>query len=172
MRAAIRVSAPESRRRAAVLAVLILLQASAAVFFAIDVIRDLSIDGRLQDLHMVIEAAAAVALIAGVAFMMVELRKLYGRIDRMETSLRAAKGEMADVIDGFFGAWGLTNSERDVALMVLKGLDNGSIAEMRGTASGTVRAQCTAVYGKAGVDGRAQFISLFMEELLAVEPEA
>lgn len=37
---------------------------------------------------------------------------------------------------------------------------------MRGTAPGTVRAQCTAVYGKAGVDGRAQLFSVFMEELL------
>ena len=40
---------------------------------------------------------------------------------------------------------------------------------MRGTAPGTVRAQCTSIYAKAGVDGRAQLFSVFMEELLAGE---
>jgi DNA-binding CsgD family transcriptional regulator len=38
---------------------------------------------------------------------------------------------------------------------------------MRGTAQGTVRAQCTTLYAKAGVEGRAQLLSIFMEELLA-----
>lgn len=160
----------ETGRRAFVLAVLILVQALAGVFFTVDVVADLAADGKLEDLHMVLEALAALALVAGVAFMMVELRRLYGRIDRMETSLRAAQGEMAVVIDSFFSDWHLTPSERDVAFLMLKGLGNDAIGGLRGTAAGTVRAQCTAIYAKAGVDGRAQFLSHFMEELLAVEP--
>jgi DNA-binding CsgD family transcriptional regulator len=89
------------------------------------------------------------------------------RMVLLNRSMQAARGEMAEVIDGFFAEWGLTPSERDVALMVLKGIDNEAIAEMRGTATGTVRAQCTSIYSKAGVDGRAQLFSVFMEELLA-----
>ncbi|TYO89093.1 helix-turn-helix transcriptional regulator [Oceanicella actignis] len=54
-----------------------------------------------------------------------------------------------------------------MAMLPLKGFDNESVAEIRGTAKGTVRAQTAAIYAKAGLDGRAQLISLFLEELLA-----
>ena len=53
-----------------------------------------------------------------------------------------------------------------MAIMILKGLDNETIAQLRGTAAGTVRAQTTNIYSKSQTDGRAQFISLFVEELL------
>ena len=85
----------------------------------------------------------------------------------MESGLRAARGEMADLIDAFFTDWGLTPSEREVALYILKGFDNSAIAKLRGAAQGTVRAQTAKIYAKAGVASRAELISLFMEELLA-----
>ena len=154
-------------RRAMWLAAVIVLQAVTALFFLADVASDLLRDGRLEDIHMLVEALAAVALTGGVAFLMVELRRVMNRLALLDRSMRAARGEMAEVIDTFFTDWGLTPSERDVALMVLKGIDNETIAQMRGTAPGTVRAQCTSIYGKAGVDGRAQLFSVFMEELLA-----
>ncbi len=165
-------TAPRPRndeRRAIALAAVIVLQALTALFFLYDVISDLLHDGSLDEIHMWIEAVASLALLGGVAFLMVELRRVMNRLALLDRSMRAARGEMADVIDGFFTDWGLTPSERDVALMVLKGIDNEAIAQMRGTAPGTVRAQCTAIYGKAGVDGRAQLFSVFMEELLAAD---
>lgn len=159
---------PEGRR-AMVLAAVIVLQAVTAVFFVADVVSDLWHDGRLEDFHMWLEFLAALALAGGVAFLMLELRRVLTRLATLDRSMRAARGEMAEVIDGFFTDWGLTPSERDVALLVLKGIDNEAIAQMRGTAPGTVRAQCTSIYAKAGVDGRAQLFSVFMEELLATE---
>lgn len=154
-------------RRAIALAAVILLQAVTALFFLGDVIADLRQDREHYDVHMWLEVLATVALIGGVGVLMVELRRITNRLALLDRSMRAARGEMADVIDGFFTEWGLTPSERDVALMVLKGIDNEAIAQMRGTAPGTVRAQCTSIYAKAGVDGRAQLFSVFMEELLA-----
>ena len=156
-------------RRAIVLAAVIVLQAVTAVFFVGDVVSDFLHDGRLEDLHMWIEMLAALALAGGVAFLMLELGRVLTRLAALDGSMRAARGEMAEVIDGFFTEWNLTPSERDVALLVLKGIDNEAIAQMRGTAPGTVRAQCTSIYAKAGVDGRAQLFSVFMEELLAGE---
>lgn len=154
-------------RRAIVLAGVIVVQALTALFFLGDVASDILQDGKLEDFHMWLEALAAIALFGGVAFLMIELRRVMNRLTLLDRSMRAARGEMAEVIDNFFTEWGLTPSERDVALMVLKGIDNDEIARIRGTAPGTVRAQCTAIYGKAGVDGRAQLFSVFMEELLA-----
>lgn len=154
-------------RRATILAGLILLQAVCALFFIIDVIEDYRNDGQLDGPHMVLESIAAVALIGGVIFLMVELRRLLRRMAVMQTGLEVARGNLADVIDTFFDEWHLTKAERDVALLILKGLDNEAIAGLRQTAAGTVRAQATSIYAKSGTDGRPQFISLFMEELMA-----
>ena len=156
-----------NERRAFVLAAVILVQAVTAVFFLADVVSDYLHDGKLEDFHMWLELLATLALIGGVVYLMIELRQVMTRLATLDRSMRAARGEMAEVIDAFFTDWGLTPSERDVALMVLKGIDNETIASLRGTAPGTVRAQCTSVCSKAGVDGRAQLFSVLMEELLA-----
>ena len=161
-----RLPAPMLERPALVLAAIILLQALCALFFIGDVIADLSHGNRLDDLHLALEALAAVALTGGVVYLMLELRALLRRVVSMDAGLRAARGEMAELIGGFFDRWGLTPSERDVALLILKGFDNEAIARLRGTAAGTVRAQSTRAYAKAGVDNRAQLLSVFMEELL------
>jgi len=153
-------------RRAVALAALILLQALCAMFFIGDVVIDLGQGDHLDDLHLILEAIAALALSAGVIYLMRELRDLNNRMAAMELGIRAARGDMSNLIDAFFDQWRLTPSEREIALMVLKGIDNDSIAKMRGTAQSTVRAQCTRIYAKAQVDGRAQLLSIFMEELL------
>lgn len=155
-------------RRAIVLSTIILLQALCAMFFIGDVIYDLGQGNHLDDVHLILEGIAAIALIAGVIYLMRELRDLLNQMAAMEFGIRAARGEMANLIDTFFDEWQLTKSEREIALLILKGIDNDSIAKMRGTAQGTVRAQCTQIYAKADVDGRAQLLSIFMEELLSV----
>jgi DNA-binding CsgD family transcriptional regulator len=68
-----------------------------------------------------------------------------------------------------FQDWGLTASDRDVALFAIKGLSISEIAEMRETREGTIKAQCNAIYRKAGVTGRPQLISLFVEELMGAD---
>lgn len=156
-----------NERRATVLAGLILLQGLSALFFVGDVLFDFREDGHLDNPHMLLESIAAVALIAGVVFLMIELRRLLSRMSDMQTGLDIAHGQMATIIGEFFDEWNLTKAEKDVAIMILKGLDNEAIAKVRNTASGTVRAQATSIYAKSQSDGRAQFISLFVEELIA-----
>lgn len=158
-------------RRAVVLAVIIVAQSLCAMFFLGDVILDFLEDGSLEGPHMLAEAVAAIALVGGVAYLMLELRRLLARMERMETGLRVARGEVVRIIDAHFDRWALSPAERDVALLLLKGVGNEEIASLRGTAKGTVRAQTTSIYAKAGVDGRAQLISLFLEELLAGEAD-
>jgi DNA-binding CsgD family transcriptional regulator len=81
-----------------------------------------------------------------------------------------ASGALFDLIEARFQEWGLTPSEAEVAMFTLKGLDIADIAQARGSAPGTVRAQMTRVYAKAGVSGRGQLTSLFIEDLL-ITPE-
>jgi DNA-binding CsgD family transcriptional regulator len=85
----------------------------------------------------------------------------------MESRLRAASGAFLELLEESFARWGLTPSERDVALLAVKGLPISEIARLRRTRNSTVKAQCAAVYRKAGVNNRAQLLSLFVEELMA-----
>lgn len=157
----------KSERRATVLAGLILLQALCALFFIGDVIEDFRIDGQFDNPHLILESVAAASLVGGVIFLMIELRRLLSRMSEMQVGLDVARGHLAEVIHAFFDEWALTRAERDVAIMILKGLDNETIARIRKTAPGTIRAQATSIYAKSASEGRAQFISLFMEELLS-----
>ena len=53
------------------------------------------------------------------------------------------------------------------ALLLIKGLSLAEIAALRETREGTIKAQSNAIYRKAEVAGRAQLVSLFIEDLMA-----
>ena len=53
-----------------------------------------------------------------------------------------------------------------MALFAIKGLSTQEIAALRNTREGTVKAQTNAIYRKAGVSGRPQLLSLFIEDLM------
>ena len=146
------------------LAVVLVIQSLAAVFFVGDVVWDLTTQG--FDLHLLLEGLVAAALLVGVAFGALEMRRSLERIRRSEAAVAAASGALGELIESQFELWGLTPAEAEVALLALKGCDSAEIASLRGAATGTVRAQLTRVYSKAHVSSRAQLVSVFIEELL------
>lgn len=117
-------------------------------------------------LRELVEAGASIGLVLG-AFLGVRLA-LLARIatDRAETARRITSGEFASVVDGYFENLGLTSAETEVAWFVLKGLSLAEIADLRQTRIGTVKAQCTAIYRKAGVTGKSQLFSQLVEDIL------
>jgi DNA-binding CsgD family transcriptional regulator len=104
--------------------------------------------------------------VLGILFGAFALRRTIDLLRSQEAALDVARGALSDVINRQFQTWALTPAERDVAFLALKGLDVAEIAELRGAAQGTVRAQLTRIYSKAGVSGRAQFAAFFVEDLL------
>ncbi len=153
-----------TNRRATVLSSLLAVQALCAVFFLADVAGDFRLVGLTA--HTGFEALVAVALAIGVFFGSREVQRTLDAARRTERAISAASGAFAEMIETCFQVWRLTPAEADVAFFALKGLETGDIARMRGAAQGTVRAQLARVYAKAGVSNRAQFIALFIEELL------
>ena len=119
--------------------------------------------------HDVFESVLAVALLGSLLLTVIEFRSLQEREEHMKSKLKAATGAFAQLLDEHFEQWSLTPSERDVALLAVKGLSISDIARVRATKEGTIKAQCNAIYRKAGVTGRTQLLSIFIEELLAEE---
>jgi DNA-binding NarL/FixJ family response regulator len=73
---------------------------------------------------------------------------------------------IAVVIDRQFSEWKLTNSEKEVALLMLKGLSNKQIAEIRNTSEKTIQSQASQIYSKSSLESRAQLSAYFLEDLL------
>jgi DNA-binding CsgD family transcriptional regulator len=118
------------------------------------------------ELHEVLEVAAALGLVFGAVLGGVVLRRSLRRQKRAEEQLRQVSGAFMELMHSRFADWGLTSAERDVALFAIKGMSTQEIATLRGTAGGTVKAQTNAIYRKAGVTGRSQLLSLFIEDLM------
>ncbi|RME17568.1 MAG: LuxR family transcriptional regulator [Alphaproteobacteria bacterium] len=114
----------------------------------------------------IIEIGAAVGLVLGVVLGAVALARSDRRRKAAEARLRAASAAFMDMVEESFSQWGLTPAERDVALFAIKGLSTQDIAALRNTSEGTVKAQTNAIYRKAGVSGRSQLLSLFIENLM------
>ncbi|MBI2962650.1 MAG: helix-turn-helix transcriptional regulator, partial [Deltaproteobacteria bacterium] len=81
--------------------------------------------------------------------------------------------EAADLISGLSAAidrqlerWQLSVAEKEIALLLLKGLSHKEIAEVRQVGEATVRQQAGAVYRKAGLSGRRDLAAFFLEDLL------
>ena len=117
----------------------------------------------------ILEVMAVVGLVLGMALGAMLVRNLLMQRRLADERLRVASGEFFGVVQDRFEDWGLTPSERDVAIFMLKGLSNAEIAGLRETSEGTIKAQSTAVFRKAGVSGRAQLLSVFIEDMLAAQ---
>lgn len=153
----------------AFIAVVFIIQALCAVFFISDILssvlglRSTPLSWRTREL---LELGAAVGLLLGLGLGAVLLaRALKGRTEA-EEGLRRASGAFMDLLEERFIEWGLTPAERDVALFAIKGMSTAEIGVLRATSEGTVKAQTNAIYRKAGVTGRPQLLSLFIEDLM------
>lgn len=154
--------------RAWVIAGILAVQVICAVFFATTVLGAyLGLGPYSWRLREIIEIGAALGLVLGIVSGAVALRRTQARADRVENQLRAASGAFMELLEERFAEWRLTPAERDVALFCIKGCSTQEIAGLRSTSEGTVKAQTNAIYRKAGVSGRPQLLSLFIDDLMS-----
>ena len=150
------------------LAGLMVLQGGCAAFFLGDVVSDFSYIGHqvLFEWHLVLELLASITLVLAIALEGRMLMRLIRRQAHFRRGLSVASGALHDLIEAYFDSWALTAAERDVATFAIKGLSNAEIAQMRGSAEGTVKAHLNAIYRKAGVQGRGALLSMLVEDLM------
>lgn len=168
-------SAQPSIRRATVgwLAASLAVQVICALFFVVELVTDvlgLRHWALSWEIREALQVAASLGLILGAVLGVILLRQTLKRIRNVERQVAAASGAFFEVMDGCFAEWGLTPSEREVALFAVRGYSNSEIAETRGKSEATIKTQMNAVFRKAGVTGRAQLISQFVDVLIASGP--
>jgi DNA-binding CsgD family transcriptional regulator len=154
-----------------------------AVLVAADMVADMS--QGVGATHVVVELFALALALGGVAGTGWQLRKahlanvdLRRDLEGTRADLTRWRNEAQDLLRGLgaaidhqFGEWGLSSAEREVAMLILKGLSYKDVAAVRETSERTVRHQALAIYRKAGVAGRAEMAAFFLEDLL-LPPDA
>jgi DNA-binding NarL/FixJ family response regulator len=95
-----------------------------------------------------------------------ELDVTRGEANRWRNEARDLMNGLAAALDQQFDRWRLSPAEKEVALLLLKGLSHKDIAEVRSVTEATARQQARAVYKKAGLSGRHDLAAFFLEDLM------
>jgi DNA-binding CsgD family transcriptional regulator len=86
--------------------------------------------------------------------------------NRWRSEARDLMQGLAAALDTQFDRWSLSPAEKEVALLLLKGLSHKDIAEIRAVTEATARQQARAVYKKGGLSGRHDLAAFFLEDLM------
>lgn len=154
------------------------LFAAIAVLMSADLVGDAGTGA--QAMHLAAEGLVMVLAATGVAALWRSFRTARARVDGLRVDLAAARVEasrykaqahealqgLGQAIDAQFERWGLTGAEREVGLLLLKGLSHREVAAVRATTEPTVRQQALMIYRKSGVRGRSELSAFFLEDLL------
>jgi DNA-binding CsgD family transcriptional regulator len=130
--------------------------------------------------HLLAEGVVMAMSLAGAVSLWRQLRFARLEAERLSVDLEAATREAArfreeartaldglsEAIDRQFARWELTPAEKEVGLLLLKGLSHREVAVARSTSETTIRQQALAVYRKAGLRSRSELSAFFLEDLL------
>lgn len=130
--------------------------------------------------HLVVELVVVSLALLGAGLLWREARAARREARRLDADLATARADaqrwrseaqevlrgLGAAIDVQFERWGLTPAEREVGLLLLKGLSHKEAAQVRGASERTVRQQALALYRKAGLGGRSELAAFFLEDLL------
>lgn len=118
------------------------------------------------------ELVIGVLTFQGIYFLYRELRNSQKEMDQARQSLHELKNktkvfkpggaEFPLAIERQFDVWKLSKTEREIAVLLLRGLTNQQIAGIRETSIRTVENQTAAIYQKSGMNGKIEFITYFI----------
>jgi DNA-binding CsgD family transcriptional regulator len=160
------------------MAIWILLLATIAVIFIIDVALDNP--DQVGSLHFVVESAIIFVSLGSATALGLSWFQAQRRMAELRQSLKAQRTErdewrqraesllhgLGAEIDAQLELWGLTPVERETTLLLLKGYGHKEIALLLKKSERTVRHQSAAVYRKSHLAGRAELAAFFLEHLM------
>lgn len=159
--------------------ILFILFSLVAIFITIDIVSDVQED--LPVKHFVHELGLLALTLVAAFYQMLLLwdrdKKIASfslRVAELEREKREfkerfsrVKSEFSQIVDQQFDSWNLSPVEKDIALLLIKGLSMREIALTRQTSEGTVRQQAGAIYKKSGLSGRQELAAIFLDELFS-----
>lgn len=137
----------------------------AAIFFAYDIIADL-FDDEESSVHIIVEFLVFLAMSLVLFRELRHVWELNRAVVEQQSKMARLSGDLMAVMQAQFAQWGLSPSESEVALLLIKGLSMKEISELREVKEKTVRQQATSIYSKSGYAGRHELAAHFIEDLM------
>lgn len=150
-----------------------------AALMALEIIEEPNMPLR-EILMEIIEPTLIVLTVSGVLYLLGRTKRQHEEQLTLLRDMEVARSEgakwradmrgllngLSSAIDAQFDRWKLTNAEREIALLLLKGLSHKEVAVLRSTSERTIRQQSQSIYGKSNLSGRAALSAFFLEDLL------
>lgn len=144
--------------------IVIFVQLLSSIFFLFDALNDIYRYG--ISFIQIVEAIAAISLFIAIIFEATYVRMMLAEQEKLERSQAILSQEFHMLLEAQYDEWELTASERDIATFTIKGLSIAEIAQMRGSADGTIKAHLNSIYRKSGMSGRHDLLSSLLDHLL------
>ena len=124
--------------------------------------------GDESPLHLIIEGFVFLATSVFFTYEVIRVMQLSKDLRKEQDKVARLSGELSQVIQNDFEAWKLSESEKEVAILLIKGLSMNEIGELRGVKEKTVRQQATSIYTKSKCPNRHELAAKFIEDLLNI----
>ena len=121
-----------------------------ALYFMEDLYVDLIIEGEALT-HIFLEGGIFLAISLALGFEVRRAMILSSSISSNQAEITRLKKHLNEVIFDEFDQWKLTKTEKEIALMLIKGFSMQEISEVRNVKEKSVRQQATGIYSKANV---------------------
>lgn len=139
----------------------------ASTFFLYDIITDI-LKGEDSYLHLITEGFIFLATSIVLTQEVLRVLQLRKNLRQEEGKVARLSGELSKVIKKDFEEWKLSESEKEVAILLIKGLSMSEIGELRGVKEKSVRQQATSIYAKSKCPNRHELAAKFIEDLLNI----
>jgi len=126
--------------------------------------------------HLAIECLIVLGAGTGMSLLLLHYFQVTSSLDFSQTLLHKTLAEnqkwkqesekyltqLSHILDRQFQEWGLSDAEKEVAHLLLKGYSVKVIAEKRFVVEKTIRTQFSSIYSKSGLASRTEFVSFFL----------
>ena len=99
----------------------------------------------------------------------VDIQKLKSDLNHYKTETLHLSEGLGNKINEQLIEWKFTKSEKDVSLLLLKGLSIRDISIARDSSEKTIKQHCTNLYQKANNKGRSELSAFFLEDILVLK---
>lgn len=147
-----------------------LILITASLFFVYDITVDLY-RGTDSYIHIFFECAVFVGTSVALYMEIRRVIQLRHAVTLEQDKVARLSGELFDVINKDFDRWALTITEKEIALLLIRGLSMQDIGNLRGVKEKTIRQQATQIYTKSGYANRQELASHFIEDLIRTIPD-
>ena len=140
----------------------------AAIFFVQDMYTDYVVEGESMS-HILIEGGIFLVVLLALGSELKRAINLSSSLTNSQQIITSLKKHLARIIREEFDHWRFTQTEKDIALLLIKGFSMQEIADVRHVKEKSVRQQATKIYIKARVSNRYELTSYFIVDLFVPE---